>query len=69
MELIVYSRLSPKSQKAMRRRAKNFGRTYTYRPRKKLVTRLMEELGLSEQEVFDRISEERAFILRYPQYF
>jgi energy-converting hydrogenase A subunit M len=69
MELIIYPLLARKSQKAMRRTRKKFGHSYFYEPRRNLVYRLSKELNLSLDEVRLRISEERAFILKYPQYF
>lgn len=69
MELQVYPRLNRKSQSAMRRRRWRFKNEYEYKPRSHLIRRLVQELGQSEEWVRNRIDEERAFLLRFPQYF
>lgn len=69
MDLIIYPRLGKKSQKAMRRKRKAFGNPYFYEPRRNLVYRLSKELNMTMDAVRERIAKERAFLLKYPQYF
>lgn len=77
MQLLIYPRLSPRSQKAMRRRWKTKGkyyskrvwRKYEYTPRRNLIYRLSVELGLSDRQIREQIVEERIYILKNIQYF
>lgn len=63
MDLLVYPLLSTRSRRAITKRKKRYGRDYEYRPRITLVNRLVEELGLSHEQVLDQISAERRYLL------
>lgn len=67
--LILYPLLSTTSKRAIRRKKKKLGHPYFYRPRKILLQRLAAQLGWTEQQVYDRLKEERRFLLQYPQYY
>ncbi|MDB9375755.1 hypothetical protein [Nodularia sphaerocarpa] len=47
-----------------RKRGKQRGQRYNYRPRRKLIYNLAVELGLTERAVLERIREERLFLLQ-----
>lgn len=68
MELICYPLMGTKSQRRMhRRRVKGWqtkGKTYHYVPQYRLVLRLMEETGLSEELVRKQIRDERLWLLQ-----
>jgi len=64
MALDLYHRLSRKSQAALVRTKKKFGRKYFYNPRFPLLDRLSKETGLSLGEVALKLMEEREELLQ-----
>jgi hypothetical protein len=69
MALDLYYRLRLKSQKAIRRQKTRFGRTYHYRPRLPLLSRLSIETGLSLSEVAIKLLEERQELIALDNVF
>ncbi|MBD2090977.1 hypothetical protein H6F67_14065 [Microcoleus sp. FACHB-1515] len=63
-ELILWPLLQTNSRRALVRKAKKYGHPYTYRPRGDLVTRLMEETGMTYEEVFNQLQKERVEMMR-----
>ena len=68
MELLCYPKMSPYSQKALKRRLWRFGSVYVYRPYANLVRRLAQELGLTEEKVREQLQKERQWLLGNPWY-
>lgn len=64
MNLILYPRLSTRSRRAIKRSRGRWGNPYEYRPRGNLVARLAREMGWSREQVYDRLAEERDYLLR-----
>lgn len=64
MELILYPRLSTRSQRAMLKTKKAFGHPYHYTPRGNLLQRLSRETGMSIDEVVARLDLERDYLLK-----
>lgn len=62
-DLILYPRLSTRSRRAIRRVKKRWGQPYEYRPRGNLLRRLANETGQTLEWVFDRLLEERAYLI------
>jgi cytochrome c-type biogenesis protein CcmH/NrfG len=69
MELVVYPLLKKESQRAMRRTKRRYGHPYYYTPQARLVRRLANQLGKTEDEIKEQIALERKFLLQYKQYF
>jgi hypothetical protein len=69
MALDLYYRLGVKSQKALRRQKTRFGKTYHYRPRFPLLSRLSRETGLSMSEVAIKLLEERQELIAVDNVF
>lgn len=69
MELKFYPSLNRRSKRALLRKRKRFGHPYHYNPRKRLLERLSHQSGLSIEEVKEQLRKERAFILKYPNYY
>lgn len=69
MRLICYPLLNLRSQKAILRVRKKWGHPYRYNPRKQLITRLSEQLQMSETEIVEQLEREREFLLRNRRYF
>lgn len=63
MELLLYSKLSTCSRRAIRRKKGRFGRPYEYRPYGNLVRRLSRETGQSSDWVLDQLAKERQYLL------
>lgn len=63
MKLLLYPKLSTCSKRAIRRVKKRWGHPYEYRPRGNLVKRLAIETGYSEEWVYDRLLEEREYLI------
>ncbi|HEY9696752.1 MAG TPA: hypothetical protein V6D10_05785 [Trichocoleus sp.] len=59
----LWSRLSTRSRRSLQRRRKRFGHPYQYQPRKVLLERLSQELGISEADVRERLHELRQSLL------
>lgn len=64
MELLLYPKLGTPSRRAMRKAKTHYGRPYEYRPRGNLIRRLSHETGLTPTQVWDRLMEEREYLLR-----
>jgi len=64
MELKVYSRLSTRSRRAIVKTKGRFGRSYQYSPRGTLLERLSLELGMSREQVYSQIMQEREYLLK-----
>lgn len=68
MDLICYPLMSTSTKKRMRRRFRftphKLNRTYHYTPGTSLVTRLANELRMSEAAIRKQIAEERLYLLR-----
>jgi len=69
MDLIIYPMLGYDSKKAWLKTKKKWGHPKRYTPRPDLVFRLMKQLNWSREQVLDRIEKERAWVLKYSQYF
>jgi len=65
MALDLYYRLGGVSKKALRKQKTRFGRTYHYRPRFPLLSRLSAETGLSLSEVMLKLLEERQELILF----
>ncbi len=65
MEIRLYPRLSTRSKRALVRRNGRFGRPYFYQPRPALLQRLSTETGLSTEECWRILLEEREFLLKF----
>lgn len=53
----------------MGRLKKKWGHDKYYHPRQILINRLKAELGWSEWEIRKQIEKERAFLIKYGQYY
>lgn len=62
MDLELYQKLSTCSRRAIKRKSWR-GRPYTYKPRGPLLARLSREKGMSVQEIYRLLLEEREFLL------
>jgi hypothetical protein len=69
MQLILYPLLSESSKQTIVKTKKQFGHPYFYTPSHRLVKRLMTETGMSNRQVREQLIKERAFLLKYPQYY
>jgi hypothetical protein len=67
--LVLYYKLSTRSQRSMRRVRKRYGHPHEYNPSYRLVARLVAETGMSEDFIRNRLQEERKFLLSYRQYY
>jgi len=63
MELIIYPRLHPKSQRLFVRTLTGYGKKYEYQPRSDLVRRLSEELLLPREEILEQAERERRYLI------
>ena len=63
MEIILYSRLSTRSKRALLKTKKSFGKTYYYSPRGNLLQRLSQETGMSPEQVASQLVKERDYLL------
>lgn len=70
MELKIYPLLNSKSQQAMlrtkRKYGKKWGHPYYYEPRGDLLKKLSVELQMSKSKVREQIIEEREYLLTNP---
>jgi hypothetical protein len=64
MEILLYPRLSTRSRRALLKTKKQFGKQYHYSPRGDLLKRLSQETGMSIEQVYRQLHEERAYLLR-----
>ena len=68
MDMICYSLMGTKSKRRMTKRYNKGrwgkGRTYRYRPQRRLIQRLAYELGWTESQVREQIAKERLYLLR-----
>ena len=64
MELKAYYRLSTRSRRAICRKKTHFGRDYRYSPRGTLLDRLSRELGMSKEQVYSQLMQEREHLLK-----
>jgi hypothetical protein len=69
VELIIYPVLGQGSKRAIKRVKKRFGRFYFYTPQDRLVKRLSQELGMSEDKVREQIERERVYLIQYRKYY
>ena len=63
-DFLLYPKLSTCSKRAIRRAKRRNGMPYNYVPHGNLIRRLSRETGLSIDDVYSRLIEERAEILR-----
>jgi len=59
----LYSQLCTCSKRAIRRKNRQFGHTYTYRPRGNLLARLASQNGITVDEAYRQLMELRAELL------
>lgn len=64
MDLKAYYRLSTRSRRAITRKKTHFGRDYQYSPRGTLLNRLSRELGMTREQVYSQLMQERAYLLK-----
>jgi hypothetical protein len=69
MILELYYKMSTCSRRAIRRKTGRFNKSYIYRPRTHLISRLSEETGLSRTEVYNKLMDEREYILKNLSYW
>lgn len=67
IRLKLYWRLSRNSRFALQRVKKGWGRAYSYQPQQRLINRLVQETGLSWQQVEKELKQERQLILDNPE--
>lgn len=63
MELVLYTRLSTCSRRALLKTKKRWGGNYHYSPRGPLLDRLSREMGWSREQVYNQLLEERRILL------
>jgi len=63
MNLILYSKLSTRSKKALTRKSSYWGKRYVYRPRGRLLERLARETGMTINQVLSQLEEEREYLI------
>lgn len=63
-DFLLYSKLSTRSKRALRRAKKRNGQPYNYSPRGTLLQRLSRQTGLSIDAVYSQLVRERAELLR-----
>lgn len=63
MELKLYGKLSTRSRRAMSRKQGRFGKPYHYHPRWNLVQRLSAETGMTAEQIYHQIYQERQYLL------
>jgi hypothetical protein len=64
MNLTLYSRLSTRSKKALSRKNGHWGKPYVYRPRGRLLERLVRETGMTINQVRSQLEKEREYLLK-----
>lgn len=69
MDLIIWPRVKRHTRLCMQRVKWRWGNKYIYTPRRDLVTRLSNELGLTPDQVRDRIKQESDYVKKYEQYY
>ena len=69
MMLKIYPLLNTRSKRAISRVRKKWGWQYEYVPKQILVSRLSQQLNISEDEVRKQIQKERELIIKNQQYF
>lgn len=65
----IYNSLTRKTRLCIRRRKWRHGKAYEWSPRVHLVRRVATQFGLSEEEALSRLTQIKAFVRKYPQYF
>lgn len=63
-ELILYPQLSTRSRRAILKTKKSFGHPYRYQPRGDLLERLARTNGMTKDQVYMQLLEERQTLLR-----
>lgn len=63
-DLNLYRQLGTPSRRAIKRVTSRFGKPYTYKPRGDLLTRLARDNGLSLTETYQRLMDERQYLIR-----
>lgn len=61
--------LARKTRLAMLRKKGRFGRDYDWNPRPNLVRRVSRELGINEEEAYDRLIAAKQYVRAHPQYY
>jgi len=64
MKLVIYYKLSTRSKRSFKRLKTKRGSFHNYQPRIDLVMRLAYELGMNKEQVYEKIQEERDYMLR-----
>lgn len=64
MQLQAYQRLSTRSRRAITKTKGRFGHAYHYRPRGNLLERLSRELGITKEQAYSLLMQEREYLLK-----
>lgn len=63
-QLRLYFQLSTCSRRAIQKETSRFGNRYIYNPRGTLLSRLARENGMTSEEVYRQLLQEREILLR-----
>jgi hypothetical protein len=63
MNLTLYPKLSTRSKKALTRKNGRWGKPYIYRPRGRLLERLVRETGMTIYQVRSQLEQEREYLI------